>query len=108
MMTGADILSHATLAGLVLLALALLMTLYRIVRGPSTADRVMALDLLTLVALGFVGVLAVRTGLTLYLDIAIALALVGFLATVALARYMLMRAEARRPPESEPKGRDHP
>jgi multicomponent Na+:H+ antiporter subunit F len=36
----------------------------------------------------------VRTGLGLYLDIAIAIALVGFLATVALARYLLTRAKA--------------
>ncbi|MNL51782.1 putative monovalent cation/H+ antiporter subunit F [compost metagenome] len=41
--------------------------------------------------MGFVGAIAVRTGLWLYLDIAIALALLGFLATVALARYVLLR-----------------
>ncbi|MFC3706164.1 monovalent cation/H+ antiporter complex subunit F [Devosia honganensis] len=85
-----------TLASLVLLALALLLCLVRIVAGPSLPDRVLALDTLTVVAMGFVGAVAVRTGLALYLDIAIALALLGFLATVALARYILLRSRAGR------------
>lgn len=85
----------ASLVALVFLLLALLISLVRIVIGPSLADRVLALDMLTVVAMGFVGAVAVRTGLTLYLDIAIALALLGFLATVALARYILLRAARR-------------
>ena len=80
-----------TLISLVLLGLALLVSLVRIVIGPTLSDRVLALDLLTVVAMGFVGAIAVRTGLWLFLDIAIALALLGFLATVALARYILLR-----------------
>jgi multicomponent Na+:H+ antiporter subunit F len=44
--------------------------------------------------MAFVGAIAIRTGQMLYLDIAIALALLGFLATVALARYVLTRAPA--------------
>jgi multicomponent Na+:H+ antiporter subunit F len=47
--------------------------------------------MLTVVALGFVGTICIRSGLFLYLDIAIALALLGFLATIAFARYMLSR-----------------
>ena len=90
-MNPADFVDWAALVSLVLLGLALLASLVRIVIGPSLADRVLALDLLTVVAMGFVGAIAVRTGLWLYLDIAIALALLGFLATVALARYILMR-----------------
>ncbi len=80
-----------SLASLVLLALALLLSLARIIIGPTLSDRVLALDLLTVVAMGFIGAIAVRTGLTLYLDIAIALALLGFLATLAFARYILSR-----------------
>lgn len=90
-MTPADALSLATLVALVLLGLALLISAIRIVIGPTLADRVLALDLMTVVAMGFVGTIAIRTGLMLYLDIAIALALLGFLATVALARYILSR-----------------
>lgn len=81
----------SSLIALILLGLALLISTVRIVIGPTLADRVLALDLMTVVAMGFIGAVAVRTGLMLYLDIAIALALLGFLATVALARYILRR-----------------
>ncbi len=90
-MTATLFIEWTTLISLVLLAVALLVSLVRIVIGPSLSDRVLALDLLAVVAMGFVGAIAVRTGLWLYLDIAIALALLGFLATVALARYILLR-----------------
>ena len=84
-------LSLATTVALVMLGLALLISVVRIIIGPTLADRVLALDLMTVVAMGFVGAIALRTGLMLYLDIAIALALLGFLATIALARYILHR-----------------
>lgn len=91
----------STLISLVLLGLALLVSLVRIVLGPTLSDRILALDLLTVVAMGFVGAIAVRTGLWLYLDIAIALALLGFLATVALARYILLRGARGEPDAGE-------
>ena len=90
-MTPTDILHWSTLIALVLLGLALLVSVVRIIIGPTLADRVLALDLMTVVGMGFVGALAIRTGQMLYLDIAIALALLGFLATIALARYVLTR-----------------
>ncbi len=86
----------ASMLALVMVALALLLSLIRIVIGPTLADRVLALDLLTIVVMGFVGIIAVRTGLMLYLEIAIAIALMGFLATIALARYILLRAGGER------------
>lgn len=93
-MSPADALSLATLIALVMLGLALLIASVRVIIGPTLGDRVLALDLLTVVAMGFVGTIAIRTGLYLYLDIAIALALLGFLATIALARYILSRRRA--------------
>ena len=95
-MTATDLLSWITLIALVLLGVALLLSVVRIVIGPTLADRVLALDLMTVIAMGFVGTIATRTGLMLYLDIAIALALLGFLATVALARYIMSRPAGRR------------
>ncbi len=100
-MTATLFIEWATLISLVLLAVALLVSLVRIVIGPSLSDRVLALDLLAVVAMGFVGAIAVRTGLWLYLDIAIALALLGFLATVALARYVLLRGARQNPAQGE-------
>ncbi|MGB3026016.1 cation:proton antiporter [Paradevosia shaoguanensis] len=95
-MSGAEFLNLATLVALALLMLALFAATIRIARGPTLPDRVLGLDVLTTVATGYIGVIAVRTGFMLYVDIAIALSLVAFLATVAFARYILMRgAKAR-------------
>lgn len=90
-MTPVDALSLATLIALIMLGLALLISTVRIIIGPTLADRVLALDLMTVVAMGFVATVAIRTGLMLYLDVALALALLGFLATIALARYIFSR-----------------
>lgn len=99
-MTAADVMEWSTLVALVMLGAALLITAVRIIIGPSLGDRVLALDMLTVVAMGFVGTIAIRTGQMLYLDIAIALALLGFLATIAFARYILSRRATR--PEDAP------
>ena len=66
----------------------LLLTIYRMLVGPTLADRVVALDMLALLGITVIGVIAVKTEEYAYLDVAIALALVGFLATVAFARYI--------------------
>lgn len=95
-MSAADAVSLATFVALVLLSLALLISLVRIIIGPTLGDRVLALDLMTVLAMGFIATFAIRTGLMLYLDIAIAVALLGFLATVALARYILLRGRLPR------------
>lgn len=91
-MTGAETLQHATTIALALLTLGFAFTLIRLVRGPTLSDRILALDLITTLAMGYIAVMAIRTGFSLYLDIAIALCLLGFLSTVAFARYVLKRA----------------
>lgn len=91
-MSSDEIIEHATTVGLALLTIALLLTFVRLARGPTVADRILALDTMTTLAVGYITVIAIRTGFMLYLDIAIALALVGFLSTIALARFLLHRA----------------
>ncbi|MGX5665565.1 cation:proton antiporter [Rhizobium daejeonense] len=88
---------------LVVLGVSLLLTVYRVVRGPTLPDRVLALDMLVGIAIGLIAVIAIRTGYTLYVDIAISLGLVGFLATVAFARFILARGlRGERPAEDGP------
>ena len=90
----ADTIVHAsTTFALVVLGIALLVTVYRVVIGPTLPDRVIALDMLVGIAIGFIAVIALRPGYTVYIDIAIALGLVGFLATVAFARFILARGK---------------
>ena len=90
-MTGETFLDVALLVALALLSASFLLTVYRVLLGPTLPDRVLALDMLVVTAVGFIAVLGIKTGNTLYLDIAIALGLVGFLATVAFARFILSR-----------------
>ncbi|WAP70439.1 cation:proton antiporter [Jiella pelagia] len=78
---------------LTLLGVAFLLTVIRIIKGPTLPDRVLGLDMLTSVAIGFIAVIAIDTGYTLYVDLGIALGLVGFLATVAFARFILARGK---------------
>jgi len=81
----------ATDIAFILLGLASTMVVVRIIRGPTLADRILGLDMLSLLAIGAIGVFALRIGLYLYLDLAIALALVAFVATIAFARYLVSR-----------------
>ena len=89
----ASFLNIALSISLVLLSVAFLLTILRIVLGPTLPDRVLGLDMLTSVAIGFIAVIGIDTGFTLYVDVAIALGLVGFLATVAFARFILARGK---------------
>ena len=92
-MTGAEAIDLATTICFVLLGVAVLATLVRVLLGPSLADRILALDTLTILGIGLIAVFAARAGLYLYVDIAVALALVGFLSTAAFARYLLSRGD---------------
>ena len=94
-MSGAAVLQLATQIALGLLLVGMLLAVIRLIRGPNLGDRILALDMITMLGTGFIAAVAVLTGFSLYIDIAIALALVGFLATVALARYLMSRARDR-------------
>ena len=78
---------------LVLLVASFFLTAFRVIKGPTLPDRIVALDMLVGVVIGFIAVIGVKTGYYLYVDIAIALGLVGFLATVAFARFVLARGD---------------
>ena len=77
----------------VMLALAVFLAFLRVLRGPSLPDRVVAFDLMTTVAVGIMAVYAIYTRETVYLDVAIVLALISFLGTVAFARYLERRGK---------------
>ena len=95
-MSGAVALQLAAQVAIGLLLVALLLVLIRLIRGPSLADRILVLDLLTTLAVALIAALVVLTGFTLYVDIAIAVGLLGFLSTVALTRYLLSRTADER------------
>jgi len=76
---------------LAMLGLAQLLTLVRLVRGPTLPDRVVALDLMGVLSVGMIAAYAVAMNQPVLLDPATVLALVGFLSTVAFARYLERR-----------------
>ena len=91
-MLAATLPSVATDIAFALLLLAGLGAFARVVRGPSLADRVIALDLLSVTLVAFAAVYAVRSGEVAFLDVSLALALVAFFTTVVFARYVEQRA----------------
>jgi len=71
-----------------IILLASSMCLYRIARGPTGADRIVAIDILGILIVGFCAVLTICTSRSWYLDIGIAWALQSFISTLALSKYL--------------------
>lgn len=75
-----------------LLVAALLAAFIRLVVGPSLPDRVIALDLITVIVVGFIAAYSIDVGRSALLDAALVVALVTFLGTIAFAQYVERRA----------------
>jgi len=84
---------------LCILGLALLLTTVRLLRGPTVPDRILALDVLSMIALGILGLYATATGDPAPLDVAIGIAVIAFLATAGLAHYYLTHLASESEPE---------
>jgi multicomponent K+:H+ antiporter subunit F len=73
---------------LVAVAVSLLLCAWRLLRGPELPDRVLALDTMYVNVVALVVLIGLRQGTKLYFEAAMLVALLGFVATVALARYL--------------------
>ena len=89
-----DFLDACVHIALAILTLSFILICIRTVKGPTLPDRVVALDMLVAGGIGFLATFGVLTSYYLYIDVAITLGLVGFLATVAFARFVLNRGIA--------------
>lgn len=98
-MTAAAFLDLSIQIALGMILLGLAVAFIRLAIGPTLADRVVALDMMTISIIAFCGVYAMAVDDPSFLDVAIVLALVGFLATVALARYAERRFERESGPD---------
>jgi multicomponent Na+:H+ antiporter subunit F len=83
--------SVVTTVALVILGLAGLLSVARLARPGSLADRMIALDVLVVVVVSGVGVYSVRIGEGVYLELLVVAALLGFVATITVARFMERR-----------------
>ena len=71
-----------------LILVAAFLCLYRLWKGPTAPDRTAAVDILGTLVVGFCALYALQTGRVLYLNVAIAWALLSFVGTIALAKYL--------------------
>ena len=78
----------ATSITLTILAIAVLLAFVRVWRGPTLPDRVVAIDLIGVIIVGIMVVDAAASGERAFLDVAIVMALISFVGTVAYARYV--------------------
>jgi len=71
-----------------ILLLAAGMCVFRISRGPTAADRIVAVDIFGILIVGFCAILSISTGRSWYVDIGMAWALQSFIGSLALAKYL--------------------
>lgn len=89
MTTATGFLDIAVIIAFVTLALGQILSMVRLVLGPTSGDRILALDTMVINALGLVVVLGIRQGVQIYFEVSLLIAMLGFVSTVALARFLL-------------------
>lgn len=72
-------------------AVAMALNLYRLLRGPSLPDRILALDTLYVNTIALLVLVGLREGSTIYFEAAVLIAMLGFASTVVLGKYVLRR-----------------
>jgi multicomponent K+:H+ antiporter subunit F len=82
-------LSFTITAALIMLAVAMSLNLWRLAKGPSTADRILALDTLTINRIGLVMLIGIAASSSAYFEAALLIAMMGFVGTVALCKFLL-------------------
>ncbi len=88
-MTSLSFLDFALIIAFGTLALGQILSMVRLVIGPTSGDRILALDTMVINALGLVIVLGISQGVQIYFEVSLLIAMLGFVSTVALARFIL-------------------
>ena len=78
----------ALYASIAMVTLAALLNVYRLIQGPDAPDRVLALDTLYINAIALIILLGITLGTLMYLEAALLSAVMGFVSTVAAAKYL--------------------
>lgn len=89
MMPAADVLSWSLTIAFSAVAISQLMAMIRLVIGPGTGDRILALDTMVVNAIGLIVLLGIYQGTRLYFEVSLIIAMLGFVSTVAYARFVL-------------------
>ena len=82
-------LSSAPTIATIMLSVAALLTFWRLLCGPDIVDRITALDTLSIIAIALLVVYGIRLGSSTFFEMALLIALLGFVATAALCKHLL-------------------
>lgn len=82
-------LANVILIAFILVAAAIAMSFWRLMRGPSVPDRILALDTLYLNTIALLVLFGIYLSNDLFFEAALLIALMGFIGTVALCKYLL-------------------
>ncbi len=82
-------LSYAIFIALILVTAAVALSFWRLLRGPSIPDRILALDTLYINTIALLVLLGIHLSSALYFEVALVIAVMGFVGTVAACKYLL-------------------
>jgi multicomponent K+:H+ antiporter subunit F len=85
----APVIASALMFAMACVALAIVLNLYRLFKGPGVADRILALDTMVINAIALIVLHGILEETTMYFEAALLLAMVGFVGTVAYAKFLL-------------------
>jgi multicomponent K+:H+ antiporter subunit F len=80
---------YAIAAAGAMIGAAMALNLWRLIRGPDKADRILALDTLSINAIALVVLFGILVGSTVYIEAALVIAMMGFVGTAALCKFLL-------------------
>lgn len=86
-----EVLDIAVFIGFIFMLLALLLALFRLVKGPTMHDRIVAMDLMASITMGFILIYSIVISKSLYVDIAIVISLISFIGTVAISTFLKLK-----------------
>ena len=89
MIPATEFLNLALMIAMITLVIGQVLSMVRLLIGPTPGDRILALDTMVINALGLVIVLGIHQGVKVYFEVALLIAMLGFVSTVALARFIL-------------------
>ncbi len=84
-----DFMNIALIIAFVSVSLAQIMAIIRLIIGPSTGDRILALDTMVINAIAIIILLGIAQGTRIYFEVSLIIAMLGFVSTVAYARFVL-------------------
>jgi len=87
-----EILQIAVFIGFGILLLAFVFALIRLFRGPESSDRIVALDLIASLVMGFILLYSLLTNREVYFDVAIVIAMISFIGTIGISIYLRKKA----------------